>query len=223
MENELYSCSCFASVLRLRAATLTLALTHLTTSGEFDFGFTFSLEPYLAVNYALLREKAVALSLIYPLQKFDGREARIHGFELLLRVIIIAGLCVWTSSVGMLDRFLEVWLIPAYIFSLLNSVRFIAEHYETPWNAGQLLGTRTIMSNRVNSFFWNNINYHIGHHVYPAVPWYNLQKLHAALLPEIARTHAVVDPGYFRVFFKAFRRGPESIERNALHVAQRRG
>jgi len=163
----------------------------------------------------------IQFSLIYPLQKFDRKQSLIHGFELLLRVVVLAGLCAWTSSVGVLDRFLEVWLVPVYFFSLLNSMRFIAEHYETPWNEGQLLGTRTILSNRVNSFFWNNINYHIGHHVYPAVPWYNLQKLHAALLPEIARSNAVVDPGYFRVFLKACRRGPESIEQNALHVAQR--
>ena len=82
-------------------------------------------------------------------------------------------------------------------------MRFIAEHYETPWNEGQMLGTRTIISNQVHSFFWNNINYHIGHHVYPGVPWYNLQKLHAALLPEIQRTRAVVDPSYFGVLWKA--------------------
>jgi fatty acid desaturase len=163
----------------------------------------------------------IQFSLIYPLQKFDRRTWLIHGFELLLRFVILAGICFWTSSAGMLDRFLAVWLVPVYIFSLLNSVRFIAEHYETPWNEGQLLGTRTIISNRVNSFFWNNINYHIGHHVYPAVPWYNLQKLHMALLPEITRTNAVVGPGYFRVFFKACYRGPESIERNALHLGQR--
>jgi fatty acid desaturase len=163
----------------------------------------------------------IQFTLIHPLQTFDRRKSLIHAFELVLRFVILGGLCFWTSTLGVLDQFLAVWLVPIYFFSLLNSVRFIAEHYETPWNQGQLLGTRTIISNRVNSFFWNNINYHIGHHVYPAVPWYNLQKLHATLLPEIARTHAVVDPGYFRVFFKACCRGPESIERNALNLAQR--
>jgi len=160
-------------------------------------------------------------TLIYPLQKFDRRKWRSHGSELLLRVVVLGGLWVWTSSLGLLGRFLEVWLIPIYTFSLLNSMRFIAEHYDTPWNAGQLLGTRTILSNPLNSFFWNNINYHIGHHVYPAVPWYNLQKLHAALLPEISRSHAVVDSSYLRVFLSACRRGPESIERNASHLAER--
>ena len=165
----------------------------------------------------------IQFTFIYPLKKFERREWLVHGMELLIRVLVLGGLCIWTSSLGVLDRFLELWLIPIYVFSLLNSVRFIAEHYETPWNQGQLLGTRTILSNPVNSFFWNNINYHIGHHVYPAVPWYNLRTLHTALLPEIDRTDAVVDRGYLGVFLKACRRGPESIERNALHLTRRAG
>lgn len=163
----------------------------------------------------------VHFTIIYPLQKFDRRQWLIHGFELMLRVVVLGGLLVWAASSDVLGQLLAVWLIPAYVFTFLNSMRFIAEHYETPWNEGQMLGTRTIISNQVHSFFWNNINYHIGHHVYPGVPWYNLQKLHAALLPEIQRTRAVVDPSYFGVLWKACRRGPESIERNARHLAQR--
>jgi fatty acid desaturase len=163
----------------------------------------------------------IHFSLIYPTQKFSRAQWLIHGGELLLRVAVLGGLLIWTSGLGVLDQFLAVWLIPVYIFSVLNSVRFIAEHYETPWNAGQLLGTRTVISNQVHSFFWNNINYHIGHHLYPGVPWYNLQKLHAVLLPEIERTRAVVDSSYFGVFWKACRRGPESIERNARQLTKR--
>jgi fatty acid desaturase len=160
-------------------------------------------------------------NFIYPAQQFRGRKLWIHLLELSLRVVVYTGLVLWTSRHGVLDKFLALWLIPGYIFSLLNSVRFIAEHYETPWNAGQLAGTRTIISNQVNSFFWNNINYHIGHHVYPGVPWYNLQKLHKELLSEITRQEAVVDRSYFAVFFKACARGPESEARNAQMLARR--
>jgi len=163
----------------------------------------------------------IQFTLIYPIQKFNRTQWLIHGAEILLRIVVLGGILLWASRLGVLDQLLKVWLIPAYIFSFLNSVRFIAEHYETPWDKGQLLGTRTITSNQLHSFFWNNINYHIGHHLYPGVPWYNLQKLHAALLPEITRTGAVVDSGYWSVFFNACRRGPESVERNAFHLAQR--
>jgi fatty acid desaturase len=163
----------------------------------------------------------IQFTLLYPLQKFRGKKLLIHCGELVLRAVVYAGLILWAMELGVLDRFLKLWLIPGYIFSLLNSMRFIAEHYDTPWEAGQLEGTRTIVSNQVNSFFWNNINYHIGHHVYPGVPWYNLQKLHAAMRPEIAHRGAVVDRSYIAVFWQACLRGPESLERNAQARASR--
>jgi fatty acid desaturase len=159
--------------------------------------------------------------LLYPLQKFRGKKLLIHCGELVLRLVLYTGLILWAMELGVLGDFLKLWLIPGYIFSLLNSMRFIAEHYDTPWEAGQLEGTRTIVSNQVNSFFWNNINYHIGHHVYPGVPWYNLQKLHRALLPEIELRRATVDSSYFRVFLSACWAGPESVERNAERIAVR--
>jgi beta-carotene hydroxylase len=186
------------------------------TRGVLDFVLFYA---YLVIGGVLT---IVQFTFVYPVQTFTRKQWGIHGAELALRVVILGGLVVWTCRLGVLGQFLAVWLIPAYLFSLLNSVRFIAEHYETPWNAGQLLGTRTIISNQVHSFFWNNINYHIGHHVYPGVPWYNLQKLHVVLLPEITRTRAVVDSGYFSVFWRACWKGPESIETNARQVARRR-
>jgi len=163
----------------------------------------------------------VQFVMLYPAQKFRGTKLAVHGAELALRVVVYTGLLLWTRQLGVLDRFLKLWLIPGYIFSLLNSMRFIAEHYDTPWEAGQLLGTRTILSNQAHSFFWNNINYHIGHHVYPGVPWYNLQKLHAALGPEMARQGAVVERSYLTVFWQACLRGPESRGRNAQARADR--
>ena len=118
-------------------------------------------------------------NFIYPARQFRGIRLWIHLFNAIApRCCLYGSDPVGLTKHGVLGKFLSLWLIPGYIFSLLNSVRFIAEHYETPWEAGQLAGfSRTIISNQLNSFFWNNINYHIGHHVYPAVPWYNLQKL----------------------------------------------
>jgi fatty acid desaturase len=159
--------------------------------------------------------------LLYPCRKMRGKPLALHCAEVALRVVIYTGLIIWTAQLGVLERFLKLWLIPGYIFSLLNSMRFLAEHYDTPWEAGQLLGTRTVLSNPAHSFFWNNINYHIGHHVYPGVPWYNLQKLHAAMAPEIARRGAVVDHSYLAVFWHACLRGPESRARNAQARASR--
>ena len=157
---------------------------------------------------------AIQFIFIFPLQKFTGKKALIHWSEIAFHVIVVVTVFNWASRQGIASEVFEIWFWPLIFFGFFNSVRFVAEHYGTPWNSGQLAGTRTIISNQINSWFWNNINYHIGHHVYPAVPWYNLQVLHAQMLPEIERQNAIVDKSYFAVFFYAMVRGPESIAQN---------
>jgi fatty acid desaturase len=160
-------------------------------------------------------------NFIYPIQRFRGAKLAIHLAELGARGVVYTGLILWARQHGVLSEFLAIWLIPVYLFSVFNSVRFLVEHYETPWDAGQIEGTRTVVSNPLNCFFWNNINYHIGHHVFPAVPWYNLKKLHAALESRIEGSQAIVEAGYTRVFLRACLAGPESIERNTARLARR--
>ncbi|HHH44304.1 MAG TPA: fatty acid desaturase [Gammaproteobacteria bacterium] len=152
-------------------------------------------------------------NLLYPVQHFKRKEWTIHLFETVLKIACYWALLAWAVHNDVLAKTLEVWLMPVFFFSLFNSMRFIAEHYETPWNQGQLVGSRTILSNPVHSFFWNNINWHIGHHVYPSVPWYNLVKLHRLMEPAIRAKGAIVDRSYLAVFFRALVRGPETEER----------
>jgi len=164
----------------------------------------------------------VHFNLLYPIKRFDLKKWSIHLFETALKIACYWVLVAWAMNNGVLAKTLEVWLVPVLIFSLFNSVRFIAEHYETPWNEGQLVGSRTIISNPVNSFFWNNINWHIGHHVYPAIPWYNLVELHQLMKPAIEAKGAIVDKSYAAVFLKALLRGPESEERLKVALEERR-
>ncbi|MBM4205010.1 MAG: fatty acid desaturase [Gammaproteobacteria bacterium] len=151
----------------------------------------------------------IHFNFIYPVKKFGAALWGIHLFEIALKAAVCWVVLSAAAEQGVLVKTLEVWLWPVFFFSLLNSMRFIAEHYGTPWNAGQLAGTRTIISNPVHSFFWNNINWHIGHHVYPNVPWYNLVELHRLLEPQIEAAGAVVDRSYLKVYLDAIRNGPE--------------
>lgn len=174
-----------------------------------------------ALDFILFYAYAVAgvllsflhFNLLYPVRKFGLKSWSIHLFEMVLRVAFVWALVSWALTNDVLPKTLEVWLVPILFFSLFNSARFIAEHYETPWNEGQLLGTRTITSNPLHSYFWNNINWHIGHHLYPSVPWYNLVELHDLLKPELEARGAVVDKSYTAVFLKALLRGPETEAR----------
>lgn len=160
-------------------------------------------------------------NFIYPFQRFKKREWTIQLVEIALKVVVYWAVLAWAARHGVLDKALAVWLWPVFVLSLLNSMRFIAEHYGTPWDSGQMAGTRTVISNPVHSFFWNNINWHIGHHVYPTVPWYNLVELHKLLADEIAASGAPVDKSYIAVYLDALRRGPETEARLAQVVAAR--
>jgi fatty acid desaturase len=164
----------------------------------------------------------IHFNFIYPFQKFGPKLWAIQLFEIALKATVYTLVLSWAASIGMLGKALEVWLYPVLVLSLLNSMRFIAEHYGAPWDQGQMAGTRTVTSNPVHSFFWNNINWHIGHHVYPTVPWYNLQKLHRLLEPQIKASGAPVDKSYLAVYWDALRRGPESPEQLAKALAERK-
>ena len=173
---------------------------------------------YMALGVVLT---VVQFNFIYPFRQFRGRRLRIHLAELFARIALYSSVLAWAAHAEVLEKVLALWLVPAVIFSFLNSMRFVAEHYGTPWDAGPLLGTRTVLSNRVNRFFWNNINYHIGHHLYPGVPWYNLERLHSELLPIYEAEEAIVDSGYLSVFWSAFLSGPETELRNEEQLARR--
>lgn len=183
--------------------------------GVLDFVLFYA---YMAFGAVL---SLVHFNLLYPIARFNRRQWAMHLFETALKVVVYWLVLGYAARHGVLGRALEVWLWPVFFFSLFNSMRFMAEHYGTPWDAGQMSGTRTITSNRLHSFFWNNINWHIGHHVYPSVPWYNLVELHHLLAPQIEASGALVDKSYLGVCWQALRHGPETESRLAAALARR--
>lgn len=164
----------------------------------------------------------VHFNLLYPLRSFNRSRWAIHVSEIVFKTACYWALIAWAQQQGVLSQALQLWLIPVFFFSVFNSMRFIAEHYETPWNQGNLAGTRTIVSNRLNSYFWNNINWHIGHHVYPRVPYFNLVELHRMMEPEIVAMGAIVDRSYLGISWKALLRGPETEARLEQALLRRR-
>ena len=51
------------------------------------------------------------------------------------------------------------------------------------------LNSRTVYINPVFRFLYWNMNYHIEHHMFPMVPYYNLPKLHERLKPDMPRAY----------------------------------
>lgn len=99
---------------------------------------------------------------------------------------------------------LHIWLIPLLIAAQLTNVRGLAEHGLTTTN-NVFTETRTVTSNRFVSFMMNNLNYHLDHHLFPGIPWYNLPTLHAILSDEYKAAGSSVYPSYTAFLVDFFR------------------
>ena len=70
--------------------------------------------------------------------------------------------------------------------SLLNKVLAKAQHHHLGEfrEEGPLSHSRTLRLPRWLTFLYANMNFHAEHHLFPAVPYYNLPRLHAALVEQ---------------------------------------
>ena len=67
------------------------------------------------------------------------------------------------------------------------------------------LNCRTVYMNPINRFLYLNMNYHVEHHMFPLVPYYNLPKLHAVVLPDMPTPYKGLVEAY-REIIPAIRR-----------------
>jgi fatty acid desaturase len=149
---------------------------------------------------------SVLLMLTGPFRAVGWREKGLCIVETLLIVVFHYQLVVaWLE-----DATLYAWLAALAAGSIIANVRGLAEHtllpQEDPPNPFQ--STRSTVSNRAVSFFFNNQNYHLEHHLFPRVPWYNLPKLHELLHSSYRSQQAAVCRGYLEYLSTAFRYGP---------------
>ena len=67
------------------------------------------------------------------------------------------------------------------------------------------LNTRTVYMNPVYRFLYLNMNYHIEHHMFPMVPYYNLPKLHEAVKDQMPRPYTSTLDAYREIIPALFR------------------
>ncbi len=74
------------------------------------------------------------------------------------------------------------WLMPIYGYTQHAGLQEnILDHR---------LNCRTVYMNRVNRFLYWNMNYHVEHHMFPLVPYYNLPKLHEQIKQDCPTPYA---------------------------------
>ncbi len=121
--------------------------------------------------------------------------------------MICSGAIIWGVRAGHANWLLWYWILPMQVAMFLSNIRGLSEHLCTSTDH-VLEKTRTIRSNRLVSFLMLNLNYHLEHHLFPGVPWYNLRKVHRELQPVYAAARPYVERSYTRYALKALFRGP---------------
>ncbi len=142
----------------------------------------------------------------------------LHGtwrerFWIAVEVLCVAGL-ITAAVLAPIPREALVfgWLVPMIFINTLVNIRGMSQHTLLEHPDDEIRGTRSILTSPIVAFFMCNENYHLEHHLYPGVPWYNLPALHRATKAELARRGAPYIRSYasfVRAFVVgSFRRSP---------------
>jgi fatty acid desaturase len=115
--------------------------------------------------------------------------------------ILLGGL----AAVGHPELYL-LWVVAWFTTnSLVTRIRSIAEHSMVTDPSDDLVNTRTTLASWWERFFVapNRVNYHLEHHLWMTVPFYNLPRLHRLLGERGVLDDALVERGYVSLLRKA--------------------
>jgi fatty acid desaturase len=126
-----------------------------------------------------------------------------------LIVAVLIAVSVISYKTGYGAQLWHFWLIPLIFAMLMANTRAWSEHSMTK-QGHPLTQSRTVISNRVMSFFLCNQNYHLEHHLFPAIPWYQLPTLHQLLQDEYRKANTFIYKSYVVFMWDAFRQGVHS-------------
>ena len=102
------------------------------------------------------------------------RRAIRRDAALMLGLTLVVAGAAWQWPMAVL----KVWGAPFLLSTVLLTLFTLPEHYGCDRVPDYFRSTRTTLTNPVVQFlFWNN-NFHAAHHIYPAVPYNNVGRLH---------------------------------------------
>ena len=114
--------------------------------------------------------------------------------------VVVLALFGWAG----LLKYAVLWVLPAVtVLQMILRVRAICEHGAPRDHVSPLTAARTSLAGPLLRIvlFPHHVNYHIEHHLFPAVPHYNLPQLHEALC-----ARGILDGAEVRTFAETWRR-----------------
>ena len=127
------------------------------------------------------------MDALWFLKRFGGSELKRPGKPepILPKLIYYVILFGAITFFGIWKEYLLFWIVP-YLstFFMFQYIRSVSEHFGGLTYDNLLTSTRTVKSTFLERFFIapHHVGYHLEHHLYPGVPFYNLPKLHDLLM-----------------------------------------
>jgi len=174
--------------------------------GRKDFTFPKSKTEFLLTVFGYFTLVRGILDAIWFLKRFApaeqaNSEKKAGGNSKLPRIVFYLALITLLSVFGLWKAFAIYWVIP-YLstFFMFQYIRSVSEHFGELEYDHLLTATRTMKVSPIEQFFFapHNVGYHLEHHLYPGVPYYNLPKLHDLLMQESEyKDKAHITKGYW--------------------------
>jgi len=133
-----------------------------------------------------------------PIAQRAGYARTRLGSYILVNGILLAGL----TLAGYWWLYPVLWVLPMATFNMMiTRIRNIAEHAVVPDNNDPFRYARTTLTDPLTALLVApyGVNYHVEHHLFMWVPWYNLRKLHKILLAKGYGSRMEIQPNYIEV------------------------
>ncbi len=156
----------------------------------------------LVDGYHMIRRMVLhALGGLHPDEATYVREDDRGKITLAARIALAIHLSVIVLAVTM-GSWIPVLLIglPSFYGAWQRVMTGTLQHLGLAENVtDHRLNTRTVLMDPVNRFLYLNMNYHVEHHMFTMVPYYNLPKLHALVAHELPAPEPSILAAYRRL------------------------
>lgn len=127
------------------------------------------------------------LDAVWFLKRFGGKheETNAKPKHNYLAIGFYMILFLFLTIFNLWGTYLLFWVIPYLTsFFMFQYIRSVAEHFGELAYEDELSSSRTVQPNWIEKILIapHQVGYHIEHHLYPGVPFYNLPKLHLLLM-----------------------------------------
>lgn len=150
---------------------------------------------------------AVPRMFSHALGRLDPEEANYVGKKDYPKVFLAARIWIAIYLIVFIAAFTFGSILPLMIVGLPrlygawhHVITGLLQHLGLAENVtDHRLNTRTVMMNPISRFIYLNMNYHLEHHMFTMIPYYNLPKLHALIRHDLPEVETSIYSAYKRL------------------------